>query len=270
VDDTGWFFVPAPRPGARLRLVCFAQAGGWPWEFRAWPAALPEIEVRAVCLPGRGRRAGEAAAATLEELAARLAPVLAPLLDRPYALFGHSFGALAAFETAAELARRGGPLPRRVFASGAAAPGTHGARAPLHTLPDAELLAAVRALREPLDAALPDPGPGAVILPLVREDLRLAERYRVRTRVLAAPITALFGRDDASAPEADVAEWRHHTSADFELHGFPGNHFFVHARPAPVLAAVSRGLAETHGGDLSGLGPAGRAGPAGPAGREPQ
>jgi medium-chain acyl-[acyl-carrier-protein] hydrolase len=165
-----------------------------------------------------------------------------PLLDKPYALFGHSFGALLGFEVAGELERCDAPQPRRIFLSGSAVPQNHAARDPLHVLPDAELLAAIQALRATPDPALEDPGVRAVTLALVRADLKLAELHHSRTVPLAAPITALFGSSDSSAPRDAVAAWRNHTRGAFELHGFSGDHFFVQAQIDQVLAAVQRGL----------------------------
>ncbi len=242
MDSTGWFFIPEPRPSAHKRLFCFSHAGGWPWEFRGWPAGLADVEVHAICLPGRGHRANQPAATSLDELATTLRTVMLPLLDKPYALFGHSFGALLAFEVAGELERHAAPAPRRVFISGSAVPRTHAARAPLHVLPDAELLESIRALRATADPALEDPGIQAVTLALVRADLKLAELHHSRTAPLSAPITAFFGSADTSAPRDVVAEWRNHTRGSFELHGFAGDHFFVQAQTTHVLTAVQRGL----------------------------
>jgi medium-chain acyl-[acyl-carrier-protein] hydrolase len=243
MDRTGWFFLPEPRPSAHTRLFCFSYAGGWPWEFRSWPAALADVEVHAICLPGRGGRANEPAATSLDELASALRTVMLPLLGKPYALFGHSFGALLAFEVAGELERHAAPAPRRVFVSGSAVPRTHAERAPLHVLPDAELLASIRALRATPDRALEDPGIRAITLEMVRADLKLAELHHSRTAPLSAPITAFFGSADASAPRDAVAEWRNHTRGCFESHGVEGDHFFIQAQTIHVLSAIQRGLA---------------------------
>lgn len=241
-DPAEWFFVPSPRPAARLRLFCLPYAAGWPWAFRGWPAGLTaDIEVRAICLPGRGRRT-DPPAASLDELVAGLCGALRPLLDRPYALYGHSFGALVGFELAAELERQGAPRAQRVFVSGCTAPGSHTTRAPLHQLSDDELVAEMLALNTAPSPALADPGVLATTLALFRADLRLAEQHRPRGGAISSPLTAFFGQADPSATAEEMERWQSCTGGAFELRGFPGDHFFVHSQQERLLEAILQGL----------------------------
>jgi len=242
-DPTGWFFVPEPRPSASVRLFCFSYAGGWPWAFRAWPTMLPDdVELYAICLPGRGRRANELAPDSIDALVTALGSVMTPLCGKPYALFGHSFGAIVAFELAGELERQGNSRPRHVFVSGCAPPGTHAVRPPLHTLPDDDLVAVIRSWTTTPNPALADPGVLAATVPLVRADLRLAELHRSRIVTLASPLTAFFGSEDDSAPRDAVAEWQVHAGGPFALRGIAGDHFFLHTHTVELLAAVYQGL----------------------------
>src|SRR5260221_3569275 len=130
-----WFACRKPNPRARLRLLCFPYAGGGVAVFRVWPDLLPsEIEVWAIKLPGRDGRTHEPIPDDLQTLAFAIASRLAPLLDRPFARFGHSIGALLAFEFARALRRRGQIGPMRLFVSARRAPQLPRTGAPLHAL----------------------------------------------------------------------------------------------------------------------------------------
>src|SRR5580765_133219 len=103
----------------RLRLFALPFAGGGASTFRQWPEGLPaDIECCAVQLPGRETRYKEPGFVRMANLVAALAESLAPEFDRPFALFGHSMGALVAFELARELRRRRMRLPDVLFVSG--------------------------------------------------------------------------------------------------------------------------------------------------------
>ena len=94
-----WLICPQRQVRAQLRLFCFAYAGGSAWIFRPWAKQLPaNIEVYAIELPGRGKRLIEPALTDLDAIIQSLGPQILPLLDMPFAFFGHSMGVLIAFE----------------------------------------------------------------------------------------------------------------------------------------------------------------------------
>src|SRR2546427_5480233 len=117
-----WINCPRPKPSASVRLYCFPPAGGASSTFFAWTAALADVEVCPIELPGRGSRIGEYPFTQLERLVDALVPALRGELDRPYALFGHSMGGLIAFETARRLRALGAPLPQRLCVAAVSAP----------------------------------------------------------------------------------------------------------------------------------------------------
>src|SRR5262245_41626934 len=130
-----WLPFRRPSPSARLRLYCFPFAGGGASIFRLWPDALPaSVEVCSVQPPGRETRFREAPFARMAPLVAVLADVLLPELERPYALFGHSMGALIAFELAREQRRRRARPPEQLIVSGRGAPHLPARLTPLHNL----------------------------------------------------------------------------------------------------------------------------------------
>src|SRR5947209_14514516 len=140
-----WFQVAHPRPAARRRLFCLAHAGGGAALFRGWGERLPgSVEVVAVQPPGREGRFREPPFTDWRPLVAELADAIRPLLDKPFALFGHSLGALLAYELARRLRDLGGKQPDHLFAAALAAPHLPNRREPTHTYADADFRESLR------------------------------------------------------------------------------------------------------------------------------
>ncbi|HVV71514.1 MAG TPA: alpha/beta fold hydrolase, partial [Verrucomicrobiae bacterium] len=162
------------RPNRALRLFCFPYAGGGLPVFRGWPDALPEsVEVRVIQLPGRGPRFREKRFEDLANLARVLSAEIEPLLvDQPFALFGHSFGALLAFETARQL-RTMGWIPERLIASGNNAPHIPEPLPPIHGLPDEAFLEELKLLNGIQPAVLESQELLELFLPIIRSDFKM-------------------------------------------------------------------------------------------------
>src|SRR5262245_31979426 len=141
MSSNPWFYTPQPRPHARLRLFCFPYAGGGVSTYRSWPNYLPaDVEVCSIRLPGRDDRMGEKPFANLPALVDALAVGLRPRLAAPYAFYGHSMGALIAFELARHLRHRSENLPVHLFVSARRAPQVPSHEAPCHQLTDSEFV----------------------------------------------------------------------------------------------------------------------------------
>ena len=130
-----WFLRHFPKPDAEMRLFCFPYAGGGASTFFPWPKYLPpKIEVWPLQLPGRETRIKEASLTNLEAIIEALIPAMTAHLNKPYALFGHSMGALIVFELARELRRRNLQQPLKIFVAGKRGP-TFGRLEHSHTTP---------------------------------------------------------------------------------------------------------------------------------------
>ncbi|MGH3764514.1 MAG: thioesterase II family protein [Pseudonocardiaceae bacterium] len=234
-----WVQVSLPRPGARLRLICLPPAGGCASRYRDWPAHLPDdVEVVSVQLPGRENRFNEQPIESMEQLVGLLLDELASYFSRPFALFGHSMGALIAFELTRAL-RSGGVAPVHLFASGCRAPHLPSRSPDWHTLPDAEFIAKIESLGGIPPELLVESQFLDLMLPTLRSDCTLAETYVCRPQLpLSCPVTAFGGLLDVEVFPEDVHAWSQHTSGPFRAHLLPGDHFFVNTALGDVLGFV--------------------------------
>jgi medium-chain acyl-[acyl-carrier-protein] hydrolase len=239
-----WWVIPTPRPHARLRLFCFPYAGGSATVFHAFVRALPEsVEAASLQLPGRAFRLREPAFTDFDALLNAVDTALTPMLNRPCALWGHSLGALVAFELARKLRDRQA-APVHLFVSGAAAPETPRLQlAPTDLASNAFWSAMHRLYGTPLQV-LSDPALLELAVRPLKDDVQVLASYRYRaTDPLPCPITAFTGRDDPTVSRTDAEAWRAHTTGDFALHEVPGPHLFLRDFPpqltAPLLAALN-------------------------------
>lgn len=215
---------------SQLRLFCFPFAGGGAATYRSWYERLaPRVEVMPVELPGRASRFQEKPFRQLEPLLESLAAGLAPELDRPFAFFGHSMGALIAFELTRWLRRSGGPLPQRLFVSARRAPQLPPREDEVYyDLPEADFVAKLRELNGTPEEVLEHPELMNMMIPLLRADFELNETYRYTPAApFELPITALGGVADLEVPREDLTAWSEHTVGSFQLRMFEGDHFFI-------------------------------------------
>jgi surfactin synthase thioesterase subunit len=228
MDDT-WIRVlrPAARPAARL--VCFPHAGGSAGYFLPLAQALDErVEVLAVQYPGRQDRYREPVVTDIGRLADRLTGVLASELAPPYAFFGHSMGAVVAFEVTRRLRQQAAPGPAFLSVSGRRAPSVTRPEG-IHLLDDRGLMAEVAALDGTDARLLQDPEVVAMVLPAIRGDYTAIETYRCEPRqaTVDCPVDVLIGDRDPRVSVDDAKAWAGHTTAGCDLRVFPGGHFYL-------------------------------------------
>ena len=242
----GWLFRPSPKTASRVRLFCFPHAGAGAALFRTWPRDLPSsVDLCAVRLPGRESRMHETAYTRLSDLVPVLASALRPYLDMPFALFGHSVGALACFELARHLQRETGEGPSNLFVAARRAPHRPEPNPPIHQLSDPDFIEAVRRRYNGIpDVVLREPELLALMLPTLRADFSLLETYRYAGEDrLICPISCFGGLEDPQTSHDDLDAWRAHTSGAFTLRMLPGDHFFVQSGQPHLLQTLAHDLA---------------------------
>jgi medium-chain acyl-[acyl-carrier-protein] hydrolase len=242
--DTRWIIRRRASPYTEFQLFCFPYAGGSATAYRRWPELAPRtIQVCGVEFPGRGARVEEPPVPDLLALVGNLADLLQPLLDVPYAFFGHSMGGLVAFELARALRERSAPPPRHLFISATAAPGTPSRRRSLKAASDAEVLEELRDLGGTSQELLNDADLMSMALPALRADYTALGSYRHRAAApLDMPFTVFGGRRDPIAPPADLDGWRRHTTAGCRIELFPGDHFYLHNAGREILRTIAAGV----------------------------
>jgi medium-chain acyl-[acyl-carrier-protein] hydrolase len=225
-------------------LFCLPHAGGGASAFRGWADALPaDVEVCPVQLPGRENRLAEPAFDRLEPLVQALADVADPWLDLPFAIFGHSNGALIGFELARLLRARGRPGPLHLFASGRRAPDLPADRGLTHQLPEEEFLSTLQELGGLPPALLEHRELLELLVPALRADTAIHETYVFAEEApLACPITAYGGLSDPRVAREQLEAWGRHTSGGFVARIFPGGHFYLQDDRPTVLRSLSADL----------------------------
>ena len=239
-----WFLMSPRQLPADLRLFCFPYAGGSGTIYRNWAGQIsPLIEVIPVELPGRGRRLGEPAFRRLPLLVEALVPVIADLLNTKFAFFGHSMGAIIAFELARELRRRGMPQPAHLLVSGRRAPQIPDDDPVTYDLPDEEFRAELLRLQGTPVEVVEHEELMRLLEPLLRADFELVQTYQyVDDAPLSCPIAAYGGINDDEVPRESLLEWKRQTESRFSLHMLPGDHFYLREAGRQLLLLMEREL----------------------------
>uniref|UniRef100_A0A674F0P4 S-acyl fatty acid synthase thioesterase, medium chain n=1 Tax=Salmo trutta TaxID=8032 RepID=A0A674F0P4_SALTR len=189
------------RPDAVARLICFPWAGGGSIHYARWGKILTSIEVFAVKLPGREARAKEPFFQSMEQIVDEVINVLLPVLkEKPFALFGHSFGAMTSFAIADTLKRVHKLEPIHIFLSGASAPYSEmRIQAPKRSdLSDEEFLQWMTRIGGTPPELLANPEVVKLFLPALKADLHVVENYRCDRpeSPLSCPVTCFDGKQD--------------------------------------------------------------------------
>ncbi|MFJ2767957.1 thioesterase II family protein [Streptomyces sp. NPDC087300] len=250
-----WIRCFHPAPEAPARLLCFPHAGGSASAYHPLSAAVSgTVEPLVVQYPGRQDRGGEPFAERADQIVDAVLGALPHRPgDAPLALFGHSMGAVVAYETARRMTGEGRP-PVALFVSGRQAPAlprrVTGPR-PARELTDAELLDDMRELSGTADELLTDPDLLPLILPPMRADYQLLDDHVHRAGPrLDCPVIALTGEDDPRVTVDGVRGWAEETSGSFDCHVLAGGHFFLDAHLPYVTATIASALRRSATGDV--------------------
>ncbi|GAA2460561.1 alpha/beta fold hydrolase [Streptomyces macrosporus] len=232
-------------PQEPVRLFCLPYAGCSARIYEPWKDKLADsIAVRPVELPGRGARCTEKPVSELPALLDDLTRAIAPETGSDYVVFGHSFGAVIAYELVKHLEAGSLPGPRALVVSGCRAPHQATPARAIHDRTDAEFREGLRRVGGTPKELLENDELMELYLPVIRADYRILDLYRPlgdRPEV-DCDIIALYGSEDPDADESDVRRWGAYTKGSFTVHEVTGNHFFLHSAEDQVQAHILRDL----------------------------
>jgi acyl transferase domain-containing protein/surfactin synthase thioesterase subunit/acyl carrier protein len=265
-----WLVATSPNPAATVRLFCFPFAGGGSAVYRTWDGRIGQsIEVIAIEPPGRLGRIDQKPVSDIQIFATEAARAMRPLLDKPYAVFGHCLGGLTMYETVRELQREAQRPPIHAFVSGSRPPDLTGLEGPferllqdrllrnsrydpflpIHEQPEDVFAEVIRLFRiDSTEQMLKNPELRALVLPVVRAEFEMAFAYRHRREPpWNFPITCFNGADDLYVTRADILSWGRFTTASFQVHIRQGEHFLLVDESDFLLRAINRDIADHQG-----------------------
>jgi surfactin synthase thioesterase subunit len=231
-----------------FKLFCFPYAGGTALVYRQWSDYVsPAIHVVSIELPGRGTRLKEPSFTNLPSLIDVLSDALIPLLDTPFGFFGHSMGALIAFELARRLRHQHTCEPQFLFVSGRRAPQFPDDAHVTYDMPRDDFIAELHRRKGTPREILEHEELMQLMMPTIRADFQLIQTYEyLPSAPLRCPITAFGGLQDEVTRDL-LLPWEEQTSSSFALHMLPGDHFFVRSSQTQLLELLSRDLQKVLG-----------------------
>lgn len=242
-----WILQPKLNYSTSLNLICFPPGGCGASIFNSWSKYLPSgLAISAVQLSGRETRFKEVAFSNMDLLIPELLTGILPYIkDVPFAVFGHSVGALIAFEFVHQLYQNNFPIPEHLIVSGRRAPHIPLDKI-LHLQPDSALIEELRLIGGTSDLILDDPELMSLFLPIVRADFTINETYQVGDEFsVSCPILAIGGYDDPLVNQDFLEQWRQYTTGEFESIMLSGGHMAFKENPQPLLDVVKHKLVKS-------------------------
>ena len=233
-----WFITFKPKYNSSIRLFCFHYAGGGASTFRNWVNdIIDSAEVIAIQLPGREERYCETLLNNLDDIIDNLCINFNDYMTKPFIFFGHSLGALVAFEFARALRAKGMPQPRHLVVSGAKAPQIHPEKLAINALSDEILINELKKYNGVSHSIIENKELISMFLPIIRNDFYVSETYEHKNdNPFSYPITALGGLSDYTFNKKNLLAWKEHTKGEFKYHFLSGDHFFIKKNLVSLIA----------------------------------
>ncbi|MFI1499924.1 thioesterase II family protein [Streptomyces platensis] len=239
---------PRPVEAPAMRLFLLHHAGGSHLAYREWAGHLPaDWELCLIEAPGRGRLHRLPPHPAVGGLARWAADAVEPLSDRPFGIFGHSLGAMAAYELTRLLQAEGRALPRWLGISAVRPP--HAGPEAVHYrshLPDDALKEELARIGGTPREVLDEPSLWGLFEPLLRNDFAAAEHWQPDTGLppLPVPLSVYGGAGDPAVTVKSLVGWERWTTRWLGLRLFPGGHFYFQKAVTEVVGQIVKDLAD--------------------------
>jgi medium-chain acyl-[acyl-carrier-protein] hydrolase len=230
----------------RCRVFAFPHAGGNAALYQPLRRLMPpEIDFCPVELPGHAARLNEPPLTSISAVIEQLLYILQPLMDVPFAFFGHSVGAWIAYEAARQLRAVDGRSAVHLFVSGRDSPDRGCAGPPQHPRSDEELISILHRFGGTPPEVMQCPELLTALLPALRADLEMADRYVAHpTHRIDSQITAFAGLDDVTQ-SGRLDSWSGLTRKKFRICTLPGGHFYFLSAPAALAKEIVEDLRDS-------------------------
>lgn len=241
---------PLETDAPRTTLFCIPHAGGsatYYAKLKSFPAR--HVAFQPLEMAGRGRRSREPLATNMDDIAHDLFRHIAPVArTAPYAIFGHSMGALLALLCTMQARAAGLPLPQALFVSACAPPDamTRKSSAPVSSLSPEHLWRHVEQLGGIPTSIAASAEFRAYLTPILHADFTALDSWRPEpVPPLPVPIAVFLGDQDAVG-EPVARGWRKYTTGGFSMHAFRGNHFYLQDHWEALAAHMTQTISGLH------------------------
>jgi surfactin synthase thioesterase subunit len=237
-----------PTQGESIPLICLPFAGVGPSFFKEWGTLTSgHLEIIAVQLPGREKRFVEE---PYRDVATAVTGILPEVLERVgerdrVIIFGHSLGAVLAYELSHQLAKTMHIQVAHLVVSGSPAPWALRKRRATG-LDDQAFLAQVREFAGYDHPALNDPDLRDMLLPVLRADVEMHENYCPSwNSPLPVSITSVRGTDDELVSREEAAQWHSATTMPLQVVELPGSHMYLTTSAGKLLRVIEELIEQT-------------------------
>lgn len=235
-------------PANGVNLFCLPYAGGSAYSYKGFLKSSPNfLEIVFLELPGRGNRAKEPLLKSLEHMVVDLMSQINSRTTEPYAIYGHSMGALLGYLLTKHIIKAGLPPPLHLFFTGCSGPSIADIDRGRHLLPQDQFIEKLRELDGSPEEILSDPILMAYFEPIIRADFEAVDNYVYEEGepFSEIPITIINGLNERATYEHGLA-WQKETTEKIDFRQFPGKHFFIYDYQHEIMKIITNKLIHQH------------------------